>query len=87
MHKNKYKKLYYSRVMRDLRYVGKQRNEIKKCRVYAKPNTVREISFHYISLQIIHENHATRVFLKKTNSDLYVKFNLNTIIWGIKGRR
>ena len=29
MHKNKYKILCYSRIMRDLHYVGKQRDEIK----------------------------------------------------------
>jgi len=68
--------------MHDLHYVGKERDEIKKVSF-----TEIQIQFmKFVSLQAINEKSGDPCFRKKRNSDVCVKFKLNTIIMRINGR-
>lgn len=65
MHKNKYKMLYSSRIMFGLHYVGKQSDEIKKCRPYGNPDRVHGFRFHDLSLRAIDEKSRYPCFSRK----------------------
>jgi len=64
MRKNKYKNFYYSRVMRDLHCVRKQRDEIKNVGFTEIQIQFPKFVLIILACRLYTKSHATRVFVK-----------------------